>query len=226
MRIGILILRRVLRSFGKLTGMMVLTVGFGVVPALAQDAWWEKQFKPLAKEASAVPLRPPAAVPQLMQPPVAVGVPTTVVPATVRPMLAQSRWRTVVIPVMPAPPDFQPSRTAVLGRARSEPVVAAQRPLIGYAHEMAGLASFYDEEQMTSSGERVNKHAFTAAHKTLPLGTRVRVTNLTNGRSAIVRINDRGPFKPGRVIDLSEAAAEQIAMTGVGLARVSIDVVK
>lgn len=79
---------------------------------------------------------------------------------------------------------------------------------------------------MTSSGERFDRRGLTAAHKTLPLGTRVRVTNLANGRSIVVRINDRGPFKGGRVIDLSEAAAEQIAMTGAGLARVALEVVR
>jgi rare lipoprotein A len=79
---------------------------------------------------------------------------------------------------------------------------------------------------MTASGERFDKHAHTAAHKTLPLGTRVRVTNLANGKSTVVRINDRGPFKPGRVIDLSEAAAGDIAMKGVGLTRVAIEVVQ
>ena len=79
---------------------------------------------------------------------------------------------------------------------------------------------------MTSSGERFDKTALTAAHKTLPLGTKVRVTNLSNGKSIVVRINDRGPFKAGRVIDLSEAAAQHIAMTGSGLVRVAIDVVR
>lgn len=78
---------------------------------------------------------------------------------------------------------------------------------------------------MTASGERFNKRALTAAHKTLPIGTRVRVTRLDTGRSVDVRINDRGPYKPGRVIDLSEAAAEALGMTGVGLTRVNVRVV-
>jgi rare lipoprotein A len=66
----------------------------------------------------------------------------------------------------------------------------------------------------------------TAAHKTLPFNTRVRVTDLVTGRSVIVRINDRGPFKPGRVIDLSEAAAEQLGMVRSGIVPVKIEVVK
>ena len=79
---------------------------------------------------------------------------------------------------------------------------------------------------MTSSGERFDKRAMTAAHKTLPLGTKVRVTSAASGRSVIVRINDRGPFKGGRVIDMSEAAAEQLQMTSAGLAPVKIEVLR
>ena len=97
---------------------------------------------------------------------------------------------------------------------------------MGQSHAMKGLASFYWQEQKTSSGETFDRMAMTAAHKTLPFGTHVRVTNLDNGRSVVVRINDRGPFKPGRVIDLSYAAAGVIDMRGKGLAPVRIDVVK
>ncbi len=70
------------------------------------------------------------------------------------------------------------------------------RPVAGRHHELSGLASYYWQDQMTASGERFNKNAMTAAHKTLPLGTHVRVTHATSGRSVVVRINDRGPFKP------------------------------
>lgn len=101
------------------------------------------------------------------------------------------------------------------------------RPSVtGPAHALTGIASYYWQEQMTSSGERFDKTALTAAHRSLPFNTRVRVTNLANGRSVVVRINDRGPFKPGRVIDLSEAAARTIDMTGRGLAQVRIEVVR
>jgi rare lipoprotein A len=98
--------------------------------------------------------------------------------------------------------------------------------LVGFAHETSGLASFYWQDQMTASGERFDRRAMTAAHKTLPMGTRVRVTHLASGRSVVVRINDRGPFKAGRVIDLSEAAAEALNMTRAGLAQVTLDVVR
>jgi rare lipoprotein A len=92
-------------------------------------------------------------------------------------------------------------------------------------HALDGIASFYWQEQMTASGEKFNKRDMTAAHPTLPFGTLVEVTNTRNGRKTVVRINDRGPFKPGRVIDVSEAAAEILDMTGRGLAPVKLQVV-
>ncbi|MBD2492780.1 septal ring lytic transglycosylase RlpA family protein [Nostoc sp. FACHB-280] len=90
-----------------------------------------------------------------------------------------------------------------------------------------GMASFYGYDgsgSMTASGQRFNPEAMTAAHRTLPFGTRVRVTNTRNGRSVIVRINDRGPYIRGRVIDLSTAAARTIGMIGSGVAPVHIEV--
>jgi rare lipoprotein A len=89
-----------------------------------------------------------------------------------------------------------------------------------------GVASFYTEDEWTASGERFNTHAMTAAHPTLPFGTRLRVTNVTNGRSVVVRINDRGPFVPGRVVDLSEQAAENLGMVERGIVKVKLDVVQ
>jgi rare lipoprotein A len=92
---------------------------------------------------------------------------------------------------------------------------------------MRGIASFYGYDgsgSRTASGQRFNPEAMTAAHRSLPFGTRVRVTNTRNGRSVIVRINDRGPFIRGRVIDLSYGAARVIGMLGKGLAPVKIEV--
>jgi peptidoglycan lytic transglycosylase len=90
-----------------------------------------------------------------------------------------------------------------------------------------GYATFYSESQMTASGERFDKHALTAAHRTLKLGTRVRVTNQKNGRSVVVRINDRGPFgNKGRIIDLSEAAAKQLDMIEAGVVPVTLEVLR
>ena len=77
---------------------------------------------------------------------------------------------------------------------------------------------------MTATGERFDKRAMTAAHKTLPFGTRVRVTRADTGKSVVVRINDRGPFKPGRIIDLSEKAAEDLGMTRAGVTPVKLEV--
>jgi rare lipoprotein A len=89
---------------------------------------------------------------------------------------------------------------------------------------VAGIASYYWQPQRVASGGWFNPNAMTAAHKTLPFGTRVRVTNARTGRSVEVTINDRGPYVRGRVIDLSRAAAGALGMQSAGLARVSIDV--
>ncbi len=78
---------------------------------------------------------------------------------------------------------------------------------------------------MTASGERFDKTALTAAHKTLPMNTRVKVTHVDSGRSVVVRINDRGPFKPGRVVDVSDRAAEVLGFKARGLANVRLEVV-
>lgn len=86
-----------------------------------------------------------------------------------------------------------------------------------------GLASYYWHGQKTANGERFNPSAMTAAHRTLPFGTRVRVTNARNGKSVTVRINDRGPFIRGRVIDLSRAAFARIAPLKAGVVRVRVD---
>lgn len=91
----------------------------------------------------------------------------------------------------------------------------------------AQIATYYGQEfagHRTASGETFNPNALTAAHRTLPFGTRVRVTNSRNGRSVIVRINDRGPFVKGRAIDLSSAAAQAIGMGGT--ADVHIEVIR
>jgi rare lipoprotein A len=89
-----------------------------------------------------------------------------------------------------------------------------------------GVASFYTEEQQTASGEKFDTHDLTAAHPTLPFGTRLRVTNVATGRSVTVRVNDRGPYVPGRVVDVSYAAADALGMVGSGTAKVKLDVVQ
>ena len=89
-----------------------------------------------------------------------------------------------------------------------------------------GYATFYDESQMTASGERFDKHALTAAHRSLRMGTMVRVTNERNGKTVTVRINDRGPYgNKSRIIDLSEAAAKRLDMIEAGVVPVTLEVV-
>ncbi|WP_295427356.1 septal ring lytic transglycosylase RlpA family protein [uncultured Thiodictyon sp.] len=93
----------------------------------------------------------------------------------------------------------------------------------------AGMASYYHDRfngRRTASGARYNKGELSAAHKTLPLGSRVRVTDSRSGRSVVVRINDRGPYARGRVIDLSRAAASEIGLVSKGVSRVTLEVLK
>mgnify|MGYP001806356031 CR=1 FL=1 len=91
--------------------------------------------------------------------------------------------------------------------------------------DQTGVASYYWQGKGTASGERFNADAMTAAHRSLPFNTKVQVTNLRNGRSVVVRINDRGPFIRGRIIDVSKAAAGELGFKGHGLTKVSIKVI-
>ena len=96
-------------------------------------------------------------------------------------------------------------------------------------HEEMGTASWYGKRfhgRRTSSGERYDMHAMTAAHKNLPISSLIQVTNLDNGLSTLVRVNDRGPFHGNRVLDLSYAAASQLNMVDKGSAKVTIQVVE
>ncbi|MFO1132371.1 MAG: septal ring lytic transglycosylase RlpA family protein [Hyphomicrobiales bacterium] len=90
------------------------------------------------------------------------------------------------------------------------------------AAAQTGKASYYKHGKRTASGERFNAGDYTAAHRTLPFGTRVLVTNLKTGKSVIVRVNDRGPFVKNRIIDVSYGAAKVLGMTGAGVAMVKI----
>lgn len=89
----------------------------------------------------------------------------------------------------------------------------------------SGLASYYKHGKQTANGERFNPHGLTAAHRTLPFGTRVRVVNMGTGQAVVVRINDRGPFIRGRIIDLALGAAHRVGLTRSGVAKVMISVV-
>jgi rare lipoprotein A len=110
-----------------------------------------------------------------------------------------------------AEPAEEPQQVAAVGS------FTPSRKSAGRCRSVIGMASWYGpgfQGRQTASGERFNTAALTAAHRTLPFNSNVRVTNLHNGRNVMVRINDRGPFVGGRVIDLSKAAARQIGMDG------------
>ncbi len=115
-----------------------------------------------------------------------------------------------------------------LARIEGLPEPAAPANRVGVVTStLSGVASWYGpgfHGRRSASGEVFNQNALTAAHRTLPFGTQVRVTNLSTGRSVVVRINDRGPFGHGRVIDLSAAAAAQIGLQASGIGRVQLEV--
>lgn len=114
------------------------------------------------------------------------------------------------------------------------PVPSADRPgtetaRVRVVHEQLGLASWYGERfhgRRTASGQRFDMNGMTAAHPSLPFGTRVRVTNLANGRSVELVINDRGPFAEDRVIDVSRHAATHLGFLRAGLAQVRVRVLE
>ena len=102
------------------------------------------------------------------------------------------------------------------------PAVLDAHPAAKANSSSYGVASFYTEDEWTASGERFNTHAMTAAHPTLPLPSYARVTNPANGKSVVVRVNDRGPFHPGRIIDLSYAAAWRLGIAQMGSGEVEV----
>lgn len=98
----------------------------------------------------------------------------------------------------------------------------------GIGHVQKGIASYYHDSlhgRKTASGQVYNKHRLSAAHKTLPLGTKIRVTDTKTGRSIVVQVNDRGPFAKGRILDLSKEAAKELGIVDRGVARVALRVV-
>jgi rare lipoprotein A len=127
----------------------------------------------------------------------------------------------------PAPPHTDapaPAPARDVAETESGPVTSDHTLLM-----TQGLASYYADDfngKKTADGEIYDMYAMTAAHRSLPFGTVVRVTNLDNMKAVVVRINDRGPFKMERIIDLSLGAATQLQMMGVGTARVQLDVLE
>ncbi|MFG3580992.1 septal ring lytic transglycosylase RlpA family protein [Micromonospora chersina] len=151
----------------------------------------------------------PAATPSAVE-----ALPSTVAPSSASPSAS---------PSLSPSPKATPSPTRTQAASRSKPRTASPKPTAKKTTAAPKVvdsgscgASFYDEGQMTANGETFNPDALTAAHKTLPFNTRVRVTNPANGKSVVVRINDRGPYIDGRCIDLSRAAFAAIASTDLG----------
>jgi rare lipoprotein A len=136
--------------------------------------------------------------------------------------------------------ELRPTRQASLERNRTASFVTKRRVASARKHTpfashrgatdtktaSQGVASFYTEGTQTASGEKFDTHDLTAAHPTLPFGTRLRVTNVATGRSVTVRVNDRGPYVPGRIVDVSYSAADALGMVGKGVANVKLDVVQ
>ena len=132
--------------------------------------------------------------------------------------------------LMPSAPvqavQFEAAPLAEIAQIVADLVDPVVEPQIGGEIVGQGRASFYGHElagNRTANGERFNPRALTAAHRTLPMGTRLRVTNRANGMSVVVRINDRGPFVGNRIIDVSLAAAQQIRMVRSGTAMVTLE---
>ena len=134
-------------------------------------------------------------------------------------------------PLLTADSKIAIAPTAERMVALEETVAVLEDPVVRDSYETIaqGEASYYGNElagNRTASGERFNPHGLTAAHRSLPLGTRLRVTNLSNGLSTIVRINDRGPFVGNRIIDVSLGAAREIGMVRSGKARVKLEILR
>jgi rare lipoprotein A len=139
--------------------------------------------------------------------------------------LPPANTETHSIPPTPAKPDGSNTATTSEAEPLEPSIPAGAKPI----SSETGLASWYGppyHNRVGSNGEVYNMHAMTAAHRTLPLGTIVRVTNLKTGSTALVRITDRGPFIPGRVVDLSLAAARKLDVYTPGVAQVKVEVMK
>jgi rare lipoprotein A len=122
----------------------------------------------------------------------------------------------------PAPAAVK-TRVAVL---RKHTPFASRKNAGGTKTASRGIASFYSEDTQTASGEKFDANELTAAHPTLPFGTKLRVTDVNTGRSVTVRVNDRGPYVSGRIVDVSHSAAAELGMLGKGITNVRLDVVR
>jgi rare lipoprotein A len=121
--------------------------------------------------------------------------------------------------------EAKPPVAAAVPLPRPRPGRVTRSAPAGSASPETGLGSYYQPDVIACRGP-IDPQALTAAHKSLPCGTRVKVTNTKNGRYAMVQINDRGPFIPGRVIDVNRAAARDLDMIGPGVVPVRVEVMK
>jgi rare lipoprotein A len=136
-------------------------------------------------------------------------------------MMANDRVRIELLPILLA-------SIVVAGACAQHKAPSASPAPVERRHVETGQASWYGKAhqgKLTASGERFDMHALTAAHRTLPFGTIVRVKHLKSGKSVNVRINDRGPFRSGRIIDLSYEAARRLGIVSRGAARVELSVI-
>jgi len=137
-------------------------------------------------------------------------------------MMASDRVRIELLPILLV-------SIVVAGACAQHKGPSASPASIERRHVETGQASWYGKAhqgRLTASGERFDMHALTAAHRTLPFGTIVRVTHIKSGKSVTVRINDRGPFRSGRIIDLSYEAARRLGIVARGTARVELTVIR
>ncbi|MDZ5445495.1 septal ring lytic transglycosylase RlpA family protein [Micromonospora sp. 4G57] len=162
------------------------------------------------------------------EPAVAEALPSSLAPSSASPSPSASPS---LSPSPTATPSPKATRTQAASRSKArtaspKPTATARKTAAAAKVVDSGScgASFYDEGQMTANGETFNPDALTAAHKTLPFDTKVRVTNPANGKSVVVRINDRGPYVDGRCLDLSRAAFQAIASVDLGEVTVKYEV--
>ncbi|MEV1173879.1 septal ring lytic transglycosylase RlpA family protein [Nonomuraea sp. NPDC049784] len=223
---------------GRLTAgkrrWIVIAAGAAVVAAASTTAWaaignadspehaaaapTPSQAKPLNEAArQAATPQSPSPVPK----PAAPHPKTTESPAAARPNTSKSAEASHSKPATESAATPKATKSAATLKSTKSP---APQPKTRVLASGTCGASYYGEPQMTASGERFDPSAMTAAHKTLPLGSKVRVTNPNNGESITVRINDRGPYVSGRCLDLSQAAFAAIGNTSAGVMRVKYEV--
>lgn len=189
-----------MRSTFSLGALALLLSGSALVPAIAESSRAATNDASLAVAAPSSEVQEPGAKPTAGEP----------------------------VAIREADGEAQPD-DRLIQQAPPTRIAPAPKPARRVVHTAKGQASWYGPGfygNRTASGEVLRPGTLTAAHRTLPFGTKVLVTNLWNGRSAVVRINDRGPFHGNRVIDLAHGAAHSLGLTASGVAQVRLDVLQ